>query len=139
LGNGSEYSLKNILYVYQNNYMENNTTNNTSSNQFKGIVSILVLVGLAWFFFGGGKERMVQSEMEKIQEQVPAQMQQIENQVADDAVKQYGIAERAGDKMQMYTQASLCAASFLQAKDEANYRKWLDIQHKLAKQIGMPE
>ena len=116
--------------------MENRAEN---TNQFKGIISIAVLVILGWYFFGGGQEKMVQNEMEKIDKQVPAQMQQIENQVAADAVRQYEIAERAGDKMQMYTQASLCTAAFLQAKDESNYRKWLDLEHKLGKQLGMPE
>ena len=70
---------------------------------------------------------------------VKNEMQQIENSVANDAVTQYEIAVRSGDKMQMYTQASLCAAAFLQAKDDANYRKWLEIQHRHAKEIGLPE
>lgn len=115
------------------------TDNTTNPNQLRGIISIIVLVALGWYFLGGGREKMVQHEMEKIEQQVPAQMQKIENQVAADAVKQYEIAERSGDKMQMYTQAGLCTAAFLQAKDEVNYKKWLEIEHKIGRQLGMPE
>ena len=62
----------------------------------------------------------------------------IQDHVADDAVKEYEIAERQGDKMQMYVQAGLCAAAFLQAQDEPNYRKWKDIERKIGDQIRMP-
>ena len=69
---------------------------------------------------------------------VNREMQKIENKVAADAVKQYEIAERQGDKMQMYVQASMCSAAFLQAQDEANYKKWKGIESKIAQQIGVP-
>jgi hypothetical protein len=62
----------------------------------------------------------------------------IKQNVAYDAVQQYEMAARGGDKMQMYSQASLCVAAYLQAKDEENYRKWLAIQHDLAKQLNIP-
>jgi hypothetical protein len=100
----------------------------STNNQFKGVISIIVLVVLGWYFWGGGMDKQVKSDMQKV-----------ENSVALDAVSQYEIAERGGDKMQMYAHASLCAAAFLQAKDEVNYKKWLEIEHKLAKEIGMPE
>jgi hypothetical protein len=60
-------------------------------------------------------------------------MQQIENKVADDAVQQYEIAKRQGDKIQTYTQAGMVAAAYLQAKDEANYNKWKAIEDSCAK------
>jgi hypothetical protein len=107
--------------------METNNAN-ASNSQYKGIISLLVIILLGWYFWGGGMDRQVKNDIQKI-----------ENSVASDAVSQYEIAERSGDKMQMYTQASLCAAAFLQAKDEANYRRWLDKQHRLAKEIGLPE
>ena len=62
----------------------------------------------------------------------------VEYKVADDAVKEYEIAARQGDRMQMYVQAGLCAAAFLQAQDEPNYRKWKDIERKIGDQIRMP-
>ena len=107
--------------------METNNSN-ASSNKYKGVISIVILIILSWYFWGGGMDKQVKNDMQKI-----------EYSVAADAVSQYEIAERSGDKMQMYTQASFCAAAFLQAKDEINYKKWLDTQHKIAKQIGLPE
>lgn len=62
----------------------------------------------------------------------------IEETVAKDAVRQYMIAERQGDKMQMYVQAGICSAAFLQAEDEQNYRKWKEVENNLARQIGLP-
>lgn len=63
----------------------------------------------------------------------------IEQKVAEDAVIEYEIAARQGDKMQMYVQAGMCCAAFLQAHDEANYRKWKDIEHNIGRQIGAPQ
>jgi hypothetical protein len=65
------------------------------------------------------------------------QMQAIENKVAEDAVKQYEIAKREGDKMQIYIQASLVAAAYLQANDEPNYRKWKAIERKAGNAAGL--
>jgi len=39
-------------------------------------------------------------------------------------VKDYNIAARQGDPIQMCVQAGLVSAGYLQANDEANYRKW---------------
>ena len=61
----------------------------------------------------------------------------IEDQVAQNAVKEYQIAAREGDLLQMYTQAGFCSAAFLQAHDEENYRKWKAIEHQLAAQLHL--
>ena len=65
-------------------------------------------------------------------------MHNIEMQVANDAVTQFEMVARTGDDMQMYAQAGMCAQAFLQAKDEANYRKWKDVENRLADKLGMP-
>lgn len=93
----------------------------------RAIIGIIVAIGLMWYFFGGGMDK-----------QVAKDMQHIENQVAEDAVKQYEIAKRGGDKMQTYVQASLVAAAYLQAKDEINYNKWKEIEKQEAENAGMP-
>jgi len=66
-------------------------------------------------------------------------MQGIENKVAADAVEQYRIAERQGDKMQICVQAGLAAAAFLQAKDESNYRIWKDTEKQQCDAAGAQE
>ena len=66
-------------------------------------------------------------------------MQQIENQVAEDAVKQYEIAKDQGDKMQICVQAGLASAAYLQAKDKENYNKWKAIEKADCRAAGMPQ
>lgn len=83
-------------------------------------------------------EEKRQREIEEQKENFRKQNMTIEDYVADKAVKEYEIAERQGDKMQMYVQAGLCAAAFLQAQDEPNYRKWKAQERKIGDQIGIP-
>lgn len=97
------------------------------SSKLKTIFSVVVFIGILWYFFGGGLEKQAANDM-----------QQIENQVALDAEEQYDIAKRGGDKIQTYVQAGLVAAAYLQAKDETNYNKWKEIEKEEAKNAGMP-
>jgi hypothetical protein len=55
---------------------------------------------------------------------VDTQMQKIKNKVADDAVKQYGIAARGGTAIDRCVQAGMVAAAYLQAQDQAAYDTW---------------
>ena len=64
-------------------------------------------------------------------------MEDIQNRVAEDAVRQYEIAERQGDKMQIYVQAGLVSAAYLQAQDEANYRRWKEVEREAGRRIGI--
>lgn len=64
-------------------------------------------------------------------------MQQIENQVARDAVKQYEIAKKNGSTVDAYVAAGLVKAAYLQAEDEENYQKWHKIEQDLARQLGL--
>ena len=66
-------------------------------------------------------------------------MQRTENQVAEDAAKQYEIANRNGSAMDACVQADLVAAAYLQAKDEANYRKWKAISREENSRAGVPQ
>jgi hypothetical protein len=79
----------------------------------KTLISLILFGFGFWYFWGGDLER-----------QAAISMQGIENQVAADAVEEYRIAERQGDRMQICVQAGLVSAAFLQAKDESNYRNW---------------
>ena len=64
-------------------------------------------------------------------------MNSIYTKVANDAVDQYYIAKRSGDKMQTYVQAGMVCAAFLQAKDEENYKKWKEIEKEDAEAAGI--
>lgn len=81
------------------------------------LASLALAGGLIWFLAGGGLEMQAARDMQKI-----------ENQVAADAVRQYEIAQREGNPMQMCVQAGLVSAAYLQAKDETNYQKWKRIE-----------
>jgi hypothetical protein len=62
----------------------------------------------------------------------------IEDQVAVDAVKQYGIAQRSGTAVDRCVHAGLVAAAYIQAKDEPNYRVWKRTERMDCKAAGMP-
>ena len=98
----------------------------TNTNKSKTIFSVIIFIGILWYFFGGGLEKHATNEMQKI-----------ENQVALDAEQQYEIAKNGGDQMQTYVQAGIVAGSYLQAKDEANYNKWKAIEKEEGKKAGM--
>jgi hypothetical protein len=108
--------------------MEKVTDVKKKGGALKGIIGLVVIIGFLWFYFGGGDTKMAQNKMDEIS-----------NQVAQDQIKQYNIAVSGGDKMQIYTQASLVAQSFLQAKDEENYKKWKAIEKKAAEEAGIPQ
>ncbi len=92
------------------------------------ILAIIITIIAIWYFWGGGLEKQASKDM-----------RQIEQQVATDAVKQYNIAKRSGNAMDAYIHAGLVAAAYLQAKDEANYRKWKKIEKQASAKAGMPD
>jgi hypothetical protein len=94
-------------------------TKTPKPNTFKAIVFIIILATAIWYFFGGGETKVVNN-----------QLQQIENKVADDAVQQYEIAKRQGDKIQTYTQAGMVAAAYLKIL----VRKLLILSHNQSDQ-----
>ena len=93
----------------------------------KIVIVVVVFLVLMGYLFGGGVEKQAQNELEKI-----------ENQVALDAEKQYEIAKKNGSTMDAYVQAGMVAASYLQANDEENYKKWKDIESKEGEIVGIP-
>ena len=101
---------------------------------FLGLVFLLVLCGL---FFGGGLEDIQKQQRDQINKQAAIEMQNINNQVVADAVAQYEIAKRQGDKLQIAVQAGFVCAAYLQAKDEENYRKWKAIEEQVKKEAGL--
>jgi hypothetical protein len=78
-----------------------------------GLAGLAALAFCAWWYLGGGLES-----------DVNRRMSDIHNQVAADAVTQYGIAKRNGTAMDACVRAGLVAEAYLQAKDEAQYQQW---------------
>jgi len=92
----------------------------------KALLGVVILVVIIWFYFGGGLEQQASKQMETIQ-----------NKVALDSEKEYEIAKRNGDLMEIYVHAGLVAAAYLQAKDEVNYKKWKEIEKTDAEAAGI--
>lgn len=57
--------------------------------------------------------------------------------VINDSIDQYNITKRGGNAIEICVQAGMVSAAFLQAKDEAGYKKWKDIEKKDCKKAGM--
>ena len=99
----------------------------TGSTVGQVLVSIVVMIGLFWFFFGGG-----------LQKQADSSLQDIKDKVAGDAVAQYNIASSQGDKMQKCVQAGLVSAAYLQAQDQSNYDIWKATERVDCTVAGLP-
>lgn len=65
-------------------------------------------------------------------------MGEIQDKVANDAVDQYNISKRQGDKMQACIQAGLVSAAYLQSKNEPKYNEWKAVEKADCKAAGVP-
>ena len=97
-----------------------------TSSLAKGVLSLLVLGGGAWFLFGGGLEQQAANDLDKI-----------EDQVAADSVRQYNLSKQGGDAIEICVQAGLVTAAYLQAEDQPNYLKWKDIEKADCARAGL--
>lgn len=95
-------------------------------NLVSGVLYLLIIWGMVWFFFGGGLEQQAAKDMKRIQ-----------NKVAADVVQQYGIAQRNGTAMDRCVQAGIVTAAFLQAQDEPNYQQWKTIEKNDCRSAGL--
>ncbi|MEI6707626.1 MAG: hypothetical protein WCK96_10885 [Methylococcales bacterium] len=59
--------------------------------------------------------------------------------VINDSIDQYNITKRGDNKIEVCVHAGMVSAAFLQAKDEAGYKKWKAIEKNDCKKAGMPE
>jgi hypothetical protein len=92
------------------------------------IVGVIVAIGGAWYFFGGGLEKQTRNTM-----------QNLEDQVAVDYLKQYEIAKRSGTPVDVCVQAGLVSAAYLQANDELNYQRAKQIESEDCARAGVPK
>ena len=96
-------------------------------NPLQVIIAAALLIGLAWYFFGGG-----------IEQQAEAGLDEIYATVAEDAVRQYRIAKANGGPMDACVQAGLVVAAFLQAQDEVAYSRWKKTERSDCAAAGVP-
>lgn len=69
---------------------------------------------------------------------VQGQLDDIHSKVADDAVAQYEITKGSGGPIDRCVQAGMVVAAFLQAKDEAEYKRWKLTQKIDCLEAGLP-
>lgn len=79
------------------------------------LVTVIVFIGFI-FLLSSGEEAQKQATTDYLDD--------IHKQVSADAVEQYNIAKRQGDKIQICVQAGLVSAAYLQEKNEASYNTW---------------
>ena len=96
-------------------------------NAASALITLLLVGGVAWYFFGGGLER-----------QAATDLQNISDKVAQDAVDQYNIAARSGSAMDRCVQAGMVAAAFLQAKNNPAYSEWKVTEGRDCRAAGVP-
>ena len=61
----------------------------------------------------------------------------VEQQVAKDCEKQYELAVKGGDKIEIAVNAGLVAEAYKQAHDEENYLKWKKIENDAKNTAGL--
>lgn len=102
-----------------------------------GILSVCVVLAAC------GKPEEAQKAAQEVVDQalmphVEQQMNDINQKVASDAVEQFNMVKRNGDKMEICVQAGMVSAAYLQAKDEANYSKWKQEEKVACAAAGLP-
>ena len=100
----------------------------TAANMISAIVGAAGVLFFLWFYFGGGLETQAKKEMAKITQQV-----------ANEQVEQYEITKKSGSEIEICVHAGMVSASYLQAKDEANYATWKGIERADCAAAGMPQ
>jgi outer membrane lipoprotein-sorting protein len=92
---------------------------------------LALLVG-SLFLVGCEESRQVTNAI------IDTQMDPIYQKVVDDSIHEYEIVKKNGEKMETCVHAGMVKAAYLQAKDEANYKKWNDVEKSDCKVAGMP-
>lgn len=93
----------------------------------QAIVTLAIVGGGIWYFWGGGVEKHTASAVAELQQSV-----------ASEFLQQYEIVKRQGSATDLCMHANMVAGSYLGAKDEANYAKWRGIAKSDCKVAGVP-
>jgi hypothetical protein len=113
-------------------------TEKADASGWAGLIGVLIIAMTVVVYFGRGTEQQPRKELGRIEQDAQNWMGRIQQQVAEDAVKQYQIAKRSGNAIDAYVHAGLVCAAYLQAKDEPNYQKWKKIEAEEQRLAEMP-
>lgn len=111
----------------------------------RSLIFLIIMVGIGVFLHSQGISFMdmgnpieiIENDFEdSILEDVERIQSKSQKNIALDSERQYEIAKKNGTAMDAYTRACLVAECYLQAKDEANYKKWKAIEKEEAKNAG---
>ena len=83
------------------------------------------------------REAEFQATMHALQNAGTNPLDSVYAEVAEAEVRQYYIAKRKGDLMQICVQAGLVVAGYLQAENETEYRKWKDTERADCSRAGL--
>lgn len=89
-------------------------------------VIVLLLVAL----LGCPSKEEVQKQQEDLEKDVNLK-------IVKDAMDQFQIVSRGGDKMEICVHAGMVSAALVQAKDQEHYASWKPLERKLCKAAGM--
>jgi hypothetical protein len=120
--------------------IQNDTQAGQSPDEGRTLLTGLSVIAIILFVIGCLSDSAVIGWLSNLglERQAQNEMGRIEQQVAEDAVKQYDIAKRSGSAIDAYLHAGLVSAAYLQAKDESNYQKWKKIEAEEARHAGVP-
>ena len=98
------------------------------------LLAVAVMFGGCVFIVGMGAKELAEQQKKSGR----SMMKDIQKDVANDAIRQYNtVIDNDGSDVDAYVRAGMVAESFLQAGDDANYRKWKKIADAHAKNAGM--
>lgn len=106
--------------------------NKQTNNAKLSILIIIALVLSALLFLDDGR-----FNRNLFKETVQNNLDDIHEKVISDQIKQYEIAKRQGDPIQICVQAGLVTAAYLQAKYEYRYREWKEKESSDCKRAGI--
>lgn len=108
------------------------------------VVQVALGIILAVFLLGGGCIVLMGIGANELAKQAKdgkggTFMQTIEDEVVNDAIRQYNtVARGGGSHMELSVQAGLVMAACAQAKDEKGYAKWKKIHDAHSRRAGIP-
>lgn len=103
------------------------------------LIVFLIILGVFFIAIINSKEwkEIWKKDTQNIEEQMPT-LQDIQMQVAADAMEQYKIAKKHGSAIDACVSAGLVSAALLQAKQESLYQQWKQIENQDCARAGLP-
>lgn len=99
------------------------------------LLAVAIMVGGCVAVIGMGAKQ-VADQQRKVGKEL---LKDIQKDVAKDVLRQYNtVIDNGGSEIDANVRAGMVAEAYLQAGDDANYRKWKQIANEHAKKAGLP-